>query len=987
MHSHEIKTPSSDKLLNDLIKQKKLNIQSFKPGEIKLEDNISVHVAWVFDHIYSVPYPKEGKRISHDIMHVTRMLIYLTALLNLSQRYHFTLLTSMFKKNPRLLAIFRFVVLLHDAAREDDGIDYWDCDSGSLIYLVLTRVFQLDHKTAKFFAEIVPNKDMADGDEYYALIINETGDLAWKKTPCREKKNFDHLFELLRRLMNSLDILDIPRARNHFEGHRLFFYKETAEKNERAFDEMALLISDVKTLINITGDGRNTFDMNIKQNYSHAKAYDAISSVAMKNKTFLAALFANGCLLERDEVKEINIHEYIPPCPLESHQITAENINAFMFHGLLLARAIGSPSAIIGKKSLASIEIQYMYRPTGNDNRSTTLIGWNTPLYAGSGFLFNLNLSHIKSISVVDLDSGRGEKEDFELTLKRISEEEKRQQLAVLRRTMKMGGMSRQNGISYNEIISDLYAKDVECVFFTQEPNLHNSNLHGYKKPIHIVSQPLQAFFLKYEFHLITGTNLKLYEYSSTHNLIRPINFNDDDLVQMWTKMAKDWLCGKNITHILETDTDKLKVISMYAISSNLYADENRAADTNYPPDLRTKISSAIENERKRCALDYLINEEKKNDLSFFSDNVFYTFLCFRDLTEQYREKIENSIKNFIESKKFSDTFYEYFRDKNHGFFEGEKEKFEWGIIKKYYENNLIKAYQLSLWIDNKQYIDIIKNTVSDILLNIIEKTLTCASEYISYNLNYLTALAILFDQSRFFSAIYDLIARRLDWIIFFQNQYMFSDLCVTLKRGGFLHKDLEILLKNIKEKFQKNSDLYEFDIINQVLAEPTEYTLYNIHHLLKKRGTDSSHLQYLNNLSIFSKNPLIPETKISLNQKHISRELNSLDNSSASLLNHLSRIIEQGNTSEYYPFCIQLLKLSISRYNHEQKNNLLNDENLSCATNSMETIFSIMASRNMTEKKYQEIFEQLLFGYYGRILDENEERKPENSHRRKLNL
>ena len=80
-------------LIQEILAKKNLDPQLFERNfEITAAMPIDLHVTWVYNHIYSKPYPKEGEtngiaRQLHGLQHVTRAAINIPIFANLFRRY------------------------------------------------------------------------------------------------------------------------------------------------------------------------------------------------------------------------------------------------------------------------------------------------------------------------------------------------------------------------------------------------------------------------------------------------------------------------------------------------------------------------------------------------------------------------------------------------------------------------------------------------------------------------------------------------------------------------------------------------------------------------------------------------------------------------------------------------------------------------------------------------------------------------------------
>ncbi|NNM58729.1 MAG: hypothetical protein HKM04_02835, partial [Legionellales bacterium] len=150
--------------LESLIKRKRLNIASFMKNRdvsLRLESEIGQHAAWAFSHIYQYDYPNrkgqpasEIARIAHGIQHTSRVALYVPVFVELYRRHGDEEAKKLTAEDIKLLQI---AALFHDSARENDGEDLWDGESGVLLYFYLTRVLGVNKDKAKLIAEATAN--------------------------------------------------------------------------------------------------------------------------------------------------------------------------------------------------------------------------------------------------------------------------------------------------------------------------------------------------------------------------------------------------------------------------------------------------------------------------------------------------------------------------------------------------------------------------------------------------------------------------------------------------------------------------------------------------------------------------------------------------------------------------------------------------------------------------------------------------------------
>lgn len=136
-------------------------------------------------------------RTMHGIAHVSRVALYVMAFYHLYRSQDLTI--SITQEDLKLLQI---AALFHDSAREGDGIDYWDCESASLLYHYLMQLGVPEEKAIQF-AEVIANKDMTSN--YNKLVKDHDNVISWKNMPVQEKS-------IYMKLLHDADCLYFARS-------------------------------------------------------------------------------------------------------------------------------------------------------------------------------------------------------------------------------------------------------------------------------------------------------------------------------------------------------------------------------------------------------------------------------------------------------------------------------------------------------------------------------------------------------------------------------------------------------------------------------------------------------------------------------------------------------------------------------------------------------------------------------------------------------
>jgi RPE4 domain-containing protein len=264
-------------------------------GDITIDSPIEAHVALAHKNIYSRPFPHnnydsdseddnhENKfRTLHDIVHVTGAAFLVVILVNLYARHgdqEARALTAL------IIKLLQIAALYHDSGREGEGKDYWDRDSGLILYYYLTEILKVEDELAKQLAEAVANKDVDQNKNsvYYQLINYTPGKVRWQRLKEIPKAN------IFRKVLRDVDCFEIRRVQE-FNAQYLSFFAIAIE-SPPALEELAQLITEVQGGIEDRGD--DYLCRNIKfrnQNFNHENAYQAIHNLFIKNGTDIIAV-------------------------------------------------------------------------------------------------------------------------------------------------------------------------------------------------------------------------------------------------------------------------------------------------------------------------------------------------------------------------------------------------------------------------------------------------------------------------------------------------------------------------------------------------------------------------------------------------------------------------------------------------------------------------------------------------------------------------
>lgn len=116
--------------------------------------------------IYQVPYANGGGRYWHGVMHSMRVTLFAHIIASLHHDAGNNIQSS-----PKNLLI---AAAMHDSAREDDGIDYWDSESGEKCRQLLMEVNKnFDEEEANRLQHAITEKDDSEPTSLEQKIIHD----------------------------------------------------------------------------------------------------------------------------------------------------------------------------------------------------------------------------------------------------------------------------------------------------------------------------------------------------------------------------------------------------------------------------------------------------------------------------------------------------------------------------------------------------------------------------------------------------------------------------------------------------------------------------------------------------------------------------------------------------------------------------------------------------------------------------------------------
>lgn len=324
--------------LKTLCQQRNIDAQIFEKKHIPLEADFSAHVAWAFNHIYSIPYPhviphylsdknadyqqafdfnhfieefeedfngfnpcrfdeknqantdlankKQSMiaRFHHGIQHVSRAAFYAPIFANFLRIYD-----AIYEISRQDLQLIKIAILFHDSARMDEDEDLWTKESAILLYSYLKYIVKISEDKAILLAESVANKDAIENN-YNNLIISDTG-IAWIRSAAPKPRNPYQI------IIHEVDCADIMRVITSFSESYLDSFKLLHEKeNKGGLKILTLVLNEIKQLIDSQGDDPLDPQSSVKINYENTLAYQEVVKSAAACPLLLKLYHADGLI-------------------------------------------------------------------------------------------------------------------------------------------------------------------------------------------------------------------------------------------------------------------------------------------------------------------------------------------------------------------------------------------------------------------------------------------------------------------------------------------------------------------------------------------------------------------------------------------------------------------------------------------------------------------------------------------------------------------
>lgn len=224
------------------------------------------------------------QRTTHGAMHAARVSAWTLVMANLYRKHGDQ---DALKLTNEDILLIQIAALFHDAARQDEGVDRWDSQSGELCYRYFIKN-GIDEERARIFSDAARHKDTL------------------------EIKSIAH------KLIHDADALDIMRLVPQFRLEELDFYNDIAQDNPEAFSDLAKTAVTIRSIISLQADLQHperkpmacitvtedestlieqgeavpdTFDIVKKMQYEHApNCYTAVAQ-DISHHPFLSSLY------------------------------------------------------------------------------------------------------------------------------------------------------------------------------------------------------------------------------------------------------------------------------------------------------------------------------------------------------------------------------------------------------------------------------------------------------------------------------------------------------------------------------------------------------------------------------------------------------------------------------------------------------------------------------------------------------------------------
>jgi hypothetical protein len=575
----------------------------------------------------------EMMKSHHDITHLASAAFLVPVLVNFYARHGDERAKELKAEDIKL---FQIAALFHDLARQGEGTDWWDHDSGLALYYYLHLVLKVSHQKAKELAEMVANKD-AESLGFYRRLEDENGSLRWQKT------TFVPILTIGREILHAVDCLEVQRVRGHFHASHLHIVKSILGREE-PLNELAQLITEVKGSIAVRGDSYNNRNFTLKKEFHHAGVYKAIHDSYFQPEDLN---YPNPYRIIPKLYNPNGFHESmsIEKLPHEQLLPVKDEYQRKMYQGNLYARAIICPTQFIKSKISKRTQIpkppetrfdferrkisRIPEEPTrsgatgknGFDFRSGSMIGYQAQLFGAVGLIYEMDLKDLVEISTDNIKSGFGKKEKYRKKLEEHKPD--RSKLVEKHKTLidylKMGFNPEQKKVksTHNEIILTAKLANVRAIYFTRAPIKNEPAIHAYARILLAIH--MQKLFEKH------GKTYPIVEYSNAPSMLREMSFSDNQILRMWKELCLTYFEGtKNskAKEVVSTLTiDELETRCLYGNDEKgnfsnpdeFYSKELRQEVRKILRDLKTKFLSSNEKETHQQGLLGIFAENTKD--------------------------------------------------------------------------------------------------------------------------------------------------------------------------------------------------------------------------------------------------------------------------------------------------------------------------------------------------------------------------------------
>ncbi len=430
--------------------------------------------------IYSHPYKNTDlsaipvKRTWHGMDHVSRASIFGSIAFNLMilcNSHEMATLSAAQQRAERRLV--QLALLLHDSAREGEGEDLWDLESGIQLYHYLIKPLGYEPTVAKRVAEAMINKDWAPSTDEgkYIEIYPPTDGSGSITASFTRKLSLPLETERLRLAIQFGDCVDIFRLpKKIFDWRYLELYQKTQDPEMRKIIER-ILPECFKLIQNFLINKKRKIDAFV---IGHL-IFDGLID-DLENYPLLQNLYE----YESDQEDELKASQLLS----SGDPITDSYIEMnLLFRGV----TAGSSPFIRSKErtpkeypkyySGASQEVRKTLRrpdiPTsarteskrlekeGNPSRSMSLIGQGGQVYTGVGAGIILKKQHLISAHLNNIASGFGAKSHLSFAPRGSASLD--EELAAIRQSLRSGEGAKK----HNEILGDI--SEWDCILYSAD--------------------------------------------------------------------------------------------------------------------------------------------------------------------------------------------------------------------------------------------------------------------------------------------------------------------------------------------------------------------------------------------------------------------------------------------------------------------------------------------------------------------------------------